>query len=61
MTTTERTIIRHVAEAWSLLLTLPAEDRDHCTEILAGCYAWEEVDADATGLWRASLVDGHMC
>lgn len=52
-------VTEHVREAWRLLLQLPDGERERVTEHLAGRYAWSEVEAGATAMRRASLVDGH--
>jgi hypothetical protein len=49
----------HVREAWRLLLQLPDGERERVTEDLAGRFAWSEVEAGATAMRRASLVDAH--
>jgi hypothetical protein len=50
-------VTEHVSEAWRLLLQLPDGERERVTEHLAGRYAWSDVEADATAMRRASLID----
>jgi len=52
-------VTEHVREAWRLLLLLPDGERERVTENLAGLYAWSEVEAGATAMRRACLVDEH--
>ena len=52
-------VTEHVREAWRLLLLLPDGEREQVTENLAGLYAWSEVEAGATAMRRACLVDEH--
>ena len=54
-------VTEHVREAWRLLLLLPDGERERVTEHLAGRYAWSQVEAGATALRRASLVDVQVC
>jgi len=52
-------VTEHVREAWRLLLLLPDGERERVTENLAGLYAWSEVEAGATAMRRACLVEEH--
>jgi len=50
-------VTEHVHEAWRLLLQLPDGERERVTEHLAGRYVWSDVEAGASAMRRASLVD----
>jgi hypothetical protein len=56
----EMSVTGHVREAWRLLLQLPDGERERVTEHLGARCAWSEVEADATAMRRASIVDGHI-
>ena len=56
MTTEEAAIVEHVAEAWHLVLALPAEEQWTVTQFFAGCYDWSEIETEATAQWRATLA-----
>jgi hypothetical protein len=49
------TVIEHVSEAWRLLLLLPGQEHNRVSDYLGRHYAWCEVEADETAMWRAAL------
>jgi hypothetical protein len=55
MTTEETAMVEHVAEAWHVVLALPAEEQWTVIQFFAGCFDWSEVEADVTNQWRATL------
>ena len=56
MTTEEAAIVEHVAQAWHLVLALPAEEQWTVTQFFAGCYDWSEIGTDPTAQRRATLA-----
>ena len=53
MTTEERAMVEHVAEAWHVVLALPAQEQWTVIQFFAGCFDWS-VEADATAQRRAT-------
>jgi hypothetical protein len=53
MTTEERAMVEHVAEAWHVVLALPAQEQWTVIQFFAGCFDWS-VEADAAAQWRAT-------
>jgi len=50
-------VTEHVREAWRLLINLPDGERERVTEHLAGRCAWSEVQAGATAMRDAWILD----